>query len=465
MKWEVGQILLGQYGIKQVFESGGMGIVYKVRHLGWGIDLALKHPRANFTHAPSQVTAFEQEIETWAELGLHPNVATCHYSRQINGVPCVFAEFVDGGSLRDWITSRRLYRGGEEAAVSRIFSIAVQFAWGLAWAHQHGLVHQDVKTGNVLMTMDGTAKVTDFGLAGTIAQSSAAQLGLGSSTVTFAGWTPAYGSPEQAQGLRVTLATDIWSWAVCVMEMFMGDICWQSGPVASEALKAYDQQGRRTRGMPEMPQEVVTLLLHCLERDPARRLNSFSQIADLLMHLHTKIFGEPCDVVEPDTEFLAADALNNRGVSLMDTGRIKEATQRFQKCISVDESHPEANCNLVVAQFHAHSLSPLKAKQILERFNQEWHNQPDALRSVTSAMLWLNKAASGDATHPVCSLAIPRTGAEHAADAARFKRLLTKAEAAMSESRYSDAQRYIQMAIELPGYERHPRAKNFIEKM
>jgi serine/threonine protein kinase len=465
MNWTIGQILDDRYEVKQVFTSGGMGSVYRVRHLGWGIDLAMKCPNEVSAKSIEAVSAFEQEIETWAELGLHPNVATCYYSLRIQDVLCAFAEFVDGGSLRDWITSRRLYRGGEEAAISRILSISVQSAWGLHWAHQHGLVHQDVKTGNILMSVDGNAKVTDFGLTRCQRDSSGMLTATLHSTVTIAGWTPLYGSPEQAAGHRLSSATDIWSWAVSVMELFMGGIHWHSGPVACAALQEYNQLGRRTHEMPEMPRELLALLSRCLEREPSLRPDSFMRIAEILLHLHKKIFGEPCDVVEPDTDFLAADALNNRGVSLAETGRIEAAVQRFTKCVSLDALHPEANCNLIVTRVHAGTLSPFEAKQALERCRQAWWNRPEALILANAAKLWIEKRTNGESTAPAGYLAVPKTGAEHAADASRFKRLLSKVEAAINEGRRDDARRYFMMAQEIPGYSRHPRLKSIAHEI
>jgi serine/threonine protein kinase len=167
LEWKVGDVILDLYELKQVHESGGMGLVYRAHHRGWNTDLAVKTPRSDYFKTEAQKENFARECETWINLGLHPHIVSCHYVRTLGGIPRVFAEYVEGGSLKDWIDSRKLYAGGPQEVLKRILDIAIQMAWGLHYAHEHeqGLVHQDVKPANVLMMPDGTAKVSDFGLA------------------------------------------------------------------------------------------------------------------------------------------------------------------------------------------------------------------------------------------------------------------------------------------------------------
>ena len=136
--WRVGQVVDGRYEVLQVHGDGGMGVVYRVRHLEWDTDLAVKCPRAELFRTPGQRDRFVAEAEIWVSLGLHPNVCGCHYVRVLDGIPRVFAEYVPGGSLRDWIADRRLYAGGRTEVLARILDVAVQFAWGLAHAHGRG---------------------------------------------------------------------------------------------------------------------------------------------------------------------------------------------------------------------------------------------------------------------------------------------------------------------------------------
>ncbi len=224
--WKPGDVILGLYEVQEVFTGGGMGLVYKVRHRGWNVELAVKTPRPEFFARAGAAENFEREAETWVNLGLHPHTVSCFYVRRLGGIPRVFAEYVDGGSLADWIRGKpgqppRLYEGGPDQALERILDVAIQFAGGLHYAHEQGLVHQDVKPANVIMTRGGIAKVTDFGLAK--ARALAGEVGTAragqSILVSSGGLTPAYCSPEQANHEPLSRKSDVWSWAVSVLEM------------------------------------------------------------------------------------------------------------------------------------------------------------------------------------------------------------------------------------------------------
>ena len=115
--WEVGQVILGLYEVTALLGEGGMGKVYRVHHRNWNIDLAVKTPRTEIVRKAGGRENFVREAETWVSLGLHPHIVSCYYVRDLGGIPRVFAEYVDGGSLADWIHTRRIYEGGPEKAV------------------------------------------------------------------------------------------------------------------------------------------------------------------------------------------------------------------------------------------------------------------------------------------------------------------------------------------------------------
>ncbi|TDD66481.1 serine/threonine protein kinase, partial [Actinomadura darangshiensis] len=236
LDWRRGDVVLDLYEVLDVVASGGMGLVYRVRHRGWDTDLAMKVPRPELVGSEQGLRGFEAEAETWVGLGLHPHTVSCAYVRRLGPLPGVFAEWVAGGSLADAIEDRRLHDPDPGRAVGRIIDVAIQFAWGLDHAHRSGLVHQDVKPANVMLTRDGTVKVTDFGLAK--ARVRAGEDGVprpdADPLVSFAGLTPAYCSPEQARAAAggrtpITRATDVWSWALSVLSMFTGGPPVRSG--------------------------------------------------------------------------------------------------------------------------------------------------------------------------------------------------------------------------------------------
>ncbi len=143
--WPPGTLLLDTYEVKGLLGVGGMGKVYRVHHNSWNIDLALKSPRPEFFQTQAHKDLFISEAETWVNLGLHPHIVSCYYVRTIDEIPRLFAECVEGGSLAGWIARRRIQ------SLEQVLDIAIQFAWGLAYAHEQGLVHRDVKPANVLM--------------------------------------------------------------------------------------------------------------------------------------------------------------------------------------------------------------------------------------------------------------------------------------------------------------------------
>lgn len=256
-EWQVGDTILDTYEVKQVHTTGGMGLVYRVHHRGWNVDLAVKSPRLTHFLTEQQQQNFVRECETWIDLGLHPHIVSCHYVRKLGGIPRVFAEYVEGGSLRDWIQLQTLYVGGSKKALRRMLDIAIQMSWGLHYAHEREVVHQDVKPGNILMTPDGTAKVSDFGLAraqAAVGEAMPAQSRDVSLMVPGGGGrTNPYASPEQFKGDPLTRRTDIWSWAVMMYEMFAGELTWELGLVVPELLENYLKEGTVDKRIPRMP--------------------------------------------------------------------------------------------------------------------------------------------------------------------------------------------------------------------
>ncbi|EFE79217.1 protein kinase [Streptomyces filamentosus] len=362
--WRVGDVIDGRYRVALVHGRGGMGLVYRVRHLAWGIDLAVKCPRPELFTSAADRERFVTEAETWVSLGLHPNVCGCYYVRTMGGIPRVFAEYVTGGSLQEWIHDRRLYRGTRRKALARIMDVAIQTAWGLAHAHDRGLVHQDVKPDNVLLDDHGqdlTAKVTDFGLARAQAATGTRPEGERPSDRTLlvptAGLTPVFASPEQLARKALGRRSDIYSFAVSVLQMFTGGVDWTIGSAAGEVLTAYRADGPRRRGLPRAPGAVAELLRRCLEQDPARRPRTMADVADSLTDLYREAVGRPYPRVRPAAADLRADEWNNRALSLVDLGRPAQAEEAFTAALTADPRHVRATYNAGMGRWRRGEIS------------------------------------------------------------------------------------------------------------
>ncbi len=400
IQWKPGDVILDLYEVREVFTSGGRGLVYRVHHRGWKIDLAVKCPRTEFFQSEQDKADFENEAETWVKLGLHPHLATCHYVRRLDGIPRVFAEYVSGGSLAEWIRSRKLYSGGPSRALEHILDIAIQFAWGLQHAHEQGLVHRDVKPGNVLMTSDGIAKVTDFGMAKarggfpppqpSVIRGEGASFslppgggGLGwgelpqdTILVSAGGLTPAFCSPEQILGRPVSRKTDIWSWGVSLLHMFIGSTHWSAGYLAGGVLADYRERGPAEADLPPMPPPLADLLQQCFQNNPEDRPRDMLEIVAVLQRLYAQKFGRSYRRPAPQAAKARADALNNRALSLRDLNKYEEAEQLWQEALTISPQHPESTYNLGLTRWRMGRLNTEALRQQLHDVGQahagEW---------------------------------------------------------------------------------------------
>jgi WD40 repeat protein/serine/threonine protein kinase len=361
LDWKIDDVILDLYEVKDIYEGGGMGVIYRVRHKNWNIDLAVKTPRKDYFKTDAQKDNFIRECETWINLGLHPNIVSCYYVRNLGSVPRVFAEYVEGGSLKDWIIDERLFEGGKDKSLERILNIAIQSAWGLQYSHDQGLIHQDIKPANILMMPDGTPKITDFGLAKARAAIEEASSSRDHDThqVSSAGGTPAYWSPEQAecfaqakagipyeQRVKLTRRTDIWSWAVSMLEMFTGEVVWAGGQLAGEALKSYVENKHDDDQIPPIPESMIELLTKCFDLDKETRPQNMAIVIEQLKKTYKNITGKPYPFPAPEAAKALADGLNNRGVSYFELGRKEDAFCCWEKSVETNPIHLEATLNL-----------------------------------------------------------------------------------------------------------------------
>jgi serine/threonine protein kinase len=158
----LGQLLFDEYLVERCLGRGGYGAVHLVLSQWTGERFALKRALLEDGAGRNDLLA---ELKAWKNLPRHPNIVPCRFFRIAGPAVYIFSEYIDGGSLAELEQSLRLYDGDSLAALARVLEVAVQSAWGLDAAHRAGLIHQDVKPSNILLTGQWTAKVADFGLA------------------------------------------------------------------------------------------------------------------------------------------------------------------------------------------------------------------------------------------------------------------------------------------------------------
>ncbi|MBR2996439.1 MAG: serine/threonine protein kinase, partial [Lachnospiraceae bacterium] len=274
-----GETVLDTYRVTSDAIPGGMGCVWRVHHSGWDADLAMKRPHPRFFSESSDRTKkqFVEECDNWINLGLHPNIVSCYYVREIGGVPTIFSEWMENGSLRDRMKDGTLYEGSEEEIQERILNIAIQAVSGLQYSHENNLVHQDMKPDNLLLTGEWGAKVADFGIA-----KAKSGLGEGQEAVKVSGYTLPYCPAEQKNGEEPARWMDIYAWALTVLEMYAGKLLWSSGAEAKDHFDEYPAQCAHA-----VPDQLKTLLKSCLTDRP----DSFDAIKKDLITLYSEVTG------------------------------------------------------------------------------------------------------------------------------------------------------------------------------
>ena len=378
-----GSTIFGLYTVKSRAICGGMGHVFRMYHKGWNVELAMKQPRTELFQNIKQKEGFVKECEHWIELGLHPHIVSCYYVREINGIPSIFSEWMEGGCLKDWIYPKRnekngqLYKGNEKKVLKRILDISIQFARGLHYAHEQGLIHQDVKPANVLLTIERkakvlTAKVGDFGISG--ARVNIAKITNGtnlsnSNTIVVKGhaYTPAYCSPEQKAGAKLTRRSDIWSWAVSILEMFLGKLQWSYGSkVGSKCEDLF-----RKKMLTPMPKKVKELLRHCFKENEADRPHDFAVVEAELLKIYQAETGKTYPRPALKAASLTADSLNNKALSFLDLGKPEEAEKCWKQALDVMSNHAESLYNQSIHLWRNTKIDDIEALNRLSKHRTE----------------------------------------------------------------------------------------------
>jgi len=268
---------VGNYQVLGVLGRGGMGTVYLAEDPRLRRRVAVKIlPRSTSLTAHS-LRRFEREAQILANLN-HPNIATLYSMEEDTGLHFITMEYVPGKTLSQFIRA-------ESPDLSRTSRIFRQIAAALDAAHRQGVIHRDLKPGNILVTHQDKVKVLDFGLAKVVASYEGDDFTTKSADGhhTSGGFlgTPGYMSPEQLLGRQVDQRSDIWAFGCCLYECLTGRMAF-AGETAPERIAATLEGEPDFQVLGELPAPLGDILRQSLERNPSRRLGNLASALELL---------------------------------------------------------------------------------------------------------------------------------------------------------------------------------------
>jgi eukaryotic-like serine/threonine-protein kinase len=276
----VGETFADRYELTELVGTGGMSSVYKAHDTLLERNVALKILHDHYSDDEEFVERFRREARAVAQLS-HPNIVTVIDRGESGRRQFIVFEYIDGENLKEL-----LVRSGR-LPIERALELALEVAWGLAFAHDNGLVHRDVKPQNVLLNGDGKAKVTDFG----IARSRDVEHGV-TQTGTVLG-TSNYIAPEQATGQPVDTQTDVYSLGVVLYELIAGDVPFPGESFVSVAMKHVNEPPPNLLDVRRnVPLRVAAAVDRALEKDPRQRFPSMAAFAAELQACLAELDGD-----------------------------------------------------------------------------------------------------------------------------------------------------------------------------
>jgi eukaryotic-like serine/threonine-protein kinase len=279
---------LRNYRITEKLGVGGQGTVYKATDIKLGRAIVIKVLPPELTAKEANLKRFEREARLASSLD-HPNICTIFDLDEIDGVHYIAMQHVEGKNVRQLVNGRPL-------ELKTTLSIALQVADALAAAHNRGIIHRDIKSGNVMVTPSGQVKVLDFGLAKLLDETEAASTGLHRTELTEVGvpyGTATYAAPEQARGDRVDKRADIFSTGVLIYEMLTGTWPFRGKTtidVRHAVLHDAPKPIVELRGSP-IPARLQQAVDRAIAKEPRDRFQKMEELRDELRQVVQEISG------------------------------------------------------------------------------------------------------------------------------------------------------------------------------
>jgi serine/threonine protein kinase/Leucine-rich repeat (LRR) protein len=377
--------MLGPYRIERHIGQGGMGFVYEAFDTRLNRRVALKTIESGQGISEQVIARFRQEARNAAILR-HPNIVPVHDVGRDHGFDYFTMDLVEGVTLDKWAASGA-------ASIRQSVVIMEKVSRGLHYAHEQGILHRDVKPGNIMIDGGGEPRIMDFGLARNTKDTS--NLTLSGSIVG----TPAYMAPEQTIGSSTELGvgTDIWGLGVVLYEIIVGKPPFDTGNIYQTIYAVLHNEPEKPRKISKsVPHDLEVIILKCLEKQPTRRYSSAEALAD---DLKTWLEGGSISI-RGDTwwEKLIKKLQRSRAISMDEFMREQQARQRLEaKKVELEarlENEAKQDWRLVFED----NFSDPNLESRWELFGGNWEIKDGELRvwGGEPQVVYVRKEISGD---------------------------------------------------------------------
>ena len=307
---KTGMIIAERYEILGKIGTGGMADVYKAKDHKLNRFVAVKVLKPEFREDTTFIRKFRSEAQAAAVL-THPNIVNVFDVGDDNGVYYIVMELIEGITLKEYISKKG------KLSVKEATSIAIQVSMGLEAAHSHGIVHRDVKPQNIIISMDGKVKVTDFGIARAASSNTISSNVMGSVH---------YSSPEQVRGGYSDEKSDIYSLGITLYEMVTGKVPFDGDTTVAIAIKhLQEEMVAPSVYTPELPHSLEQIILKCTQKSVDRRYQNMEDVIADLKH----------SLIDPQGDFVTLTSVDTDAktvvISDKELGEIKHMPKQVSK--------------------------------------------------------------------------------------------------------------------------------------